>query len=327
MNALISRLLQSSEPSIRYKTCLLLNEDPQSSQMLALRTEIKYSPRASALLSERDSEGRIPAHPYKKWYGAHWVLVSLAEIGYPPGDRSLIPLREQELEWLLSPRHVEHLVLQGRVRFCASMESNAIFSLLSLGLADERVDELARQLMDWQWPDGGWNCDKRPDAVNSSFMETITPLRGLSLYASITGSSRARLAVERAVEIFLKRQLFRSQKSGQVIEPDFTRLHYPLYWHYDILHALTIIAGAGFLSDPRCQDALTLLKSKQLPDGSFPAEAKFYKPTGQTIIPIPERISGYSLVNWGPVGKKMNEFVTVEALAVLKQSGMLGDLL
>lgn len=43
----------------------------------------------------------MPHHPYSKWYGAHWILVTLADLGYPPGDQGLVPLREQVYGWLL----------------------------------------------------------------------------------------------------------------------------------------------------------------------------------------------------------------------------------
>ena len=43
---------------------------------------------------------------------------------------------------------------------------------------NERCDELALRLAEWQWPDGGWNCDKRPEVVISSFMETLIPRFG-----------------------------------------------------------------------------------------------------------------------------------------------------
>jgi hypothetical protein len=56
-------------------------------------------------LSQRDEEGRIPGGAYRKWDGAHWVLATLADIGYPPGDPSLVPLRDQVLAWLFSERH------------------------------------------------------------------------------------------------------------------------------------------------------------------------------------------------------------------------------
>jgi hypothetical protein len=63
--------------------------------------------------------------------------------------------------------------------------------------------------MAWQWPDGGWNCDKRPQARASSFHETLLPLRGLSLYATTGGDVAARAAVsrDRAAELLLSRRL------------------------------------------------------------------------------------------------------------------------
>jgi hypothetical protein len=44
-----------------------------------------------------------------------------------------------------------------------------------LGLCDDRTDELVSRLVTWQWPDGGWNCDKRSGALTSSFQETLLP--------------------------------------------------------------------------------------------------------------------------------------------------------
>ncbi len=81
---------------------------------------------------------------------------------------------------------------------------------------------------------------------------------------------------------------------------------------YDILFALKVMAEAGFIGDERCSDALDLLETKRLPDGGFPAEFRYYRPTDK-------RLSCGSLVGWGPTGtSKMNEFVTVDALGVLK---------
>ncbi|HEY6686651.1 MAG TPA: hypothetical protein VI094_10655 [Propionibacteriaceae bacterium] len=55
------------------------------------------------LLSERDKTGRIPHHRYTaKWYGAHGVLVALAELRYAAGDVSLVALRDQMMGWLFS---------------------------------------------------------------------------------------------------------------------------------------------------------------------------------------------------------------------------------
>jgi hypothetical protein len=111
--------------------------------------------------------------------------------------------------------------------------------------------------------------------------------------------------------------MYRRESNGNIIAHDFTKLHYPCYWHYDILFGLKVMAEAGFIGDSRCRDALDLLESKMLPDGGFPAEGKYYRTSGK-------RTTGFSLVDWGGTSKKrMNEFVTVDALCVLKQAGRL----
>jgi len=98
---------------------------------------------------------------------------------------------------------------------------------------------------------------------------------------------------------------------------DFVKLHYPCYWRYDILFGLKVMAEAGLISDERCHDALDLLESKRLPDGGFPAEGKYYRVTEKAT-------TGRSLVDWGGTSKKhMNEFITADALYVLKKSGRL----
>jgi hypothetical protein len=306
MDTVIRRLLDSEEPAVRYKVMVnVLDRDPESAKCRQLRQEIKESPRAQTLLAEVAPPSDLDPGPYRKWTGAHWILADLADIGYPPGDEALIPLRQQIYDWLFGQKHQRKITtINGRVRRCASQEGNALYYLLALGLADGRTDELAARLRQWQWPDGGWNCDKNPDARNSSFMESLIPLRGLARHAKVTGDPGSRAAAERAAEIFLKRHLFRRQADGSVIEEDFVRLHYPCYWRYDILFGLKVMAEAGFMRDKRCREALDLLETKRLPDGSFPAEKKYYRVTDK-------RVSGRSPVNWGGTSKRhMNEFVS-----------------
>jgi len=318
MEEIITKLQQSQEPCIRLKLYrdILDGENPEILKILG--EEVKNSLRVSLLLSERNEEDKIPHHPYGKWYGAHWVLPILADIGYPAGDKSLTPLRDQVLKWLLSKDHEKHIkVIFGKVRRCASQEGNALYSMLKLGLADEKAEELAHRLMKWQWPDGGWNCDRNPEVINSSFMETLLPLRALSLLGRISGDNKAIVSAENASEIFLKRKMFRRLSDGSIIEEDFIKLHYPCYWHYDILVGLKVMAEAGFISDPRCSEALDLLESKRLPGGGFPAEGKYYRLSNK-------QAPGRSLVDWGGVSRtRMNEFVTLVALWVLKKAGRL----
>ena len=201
--------------------------------------------------------------------------------------------------------------IAGRARIHASLEGNALYSLLVLGLADRRVDALARRLVELQWEDGGWNCDRTPSASHSSFEETLIPLRGLIWHARKRGDHASAEAAHRAADVILERRLFRRRSTGAVIARNFVELHYPCYWHYDVLFALKVLAEGSFLADARCDEAISLLRAKRRKDGGFPADAKFWS----TMSSKSQR----SRVSWGPTGKRSNEFVTADALWMLEQ--------
>ncbi|MEP0827622.1 MAG: hypothetical protein HRF51_03795 [bacterium] len=318
MEPIFNLLLNSSDPSVKFKTLkYLLGSRDNCGSVSRLQKEIVDSLRVRRLLSKRNKKGEIAVHPYAKWYGAHWVLVALSNLEYPPGDHSLLPLRNQVYDWLFSPQHSKNIrLIKGLTRRCASQEGNAVFSTLRLGIADKRTDELAARLAEWQWPDGGWNCDKNPETKISSYRETVVPLRALSLHAKMTGNKRSKEAANKAAELILKRRIFKRLRDGSPMAESFTRLHYPRYFEYDYLHALLALVEVGITDDSRSYDALSLLESRRLPDGGFPCDQKLYrvskKPEGNRI----------SLVDWGSTGRtRSNEFVTIDALYVLKQFG------
>ena len=65
-------------------------------------------------------------------------------------------------------------------------------------------------------------------------------------------------AARAAAEVFLQRRLAYRASTGELIRAEFTKLHYPLYWHYDILGGLKGMMELGLLGDPRCAAALDL---------------------------------------------------------------------
>jgi hypothetical protein len=326
-----------SEPALAWKLAVgVLGAVPDSAEGRRAAAAVRDAPLVRRLLSECDAHGDVVAapdghgkvpgagrtdgkviyDPYAKWRGGHWILSLLADLGYPPGDEALRPLMEKTFARWLGQGHAKSIrLIAGRTRRCASQEGNAAWSSLRLGFADGRTQELVARLMKWEWPDGGWNCDKHPGADTSSFMETLIPLRALALYAQATGDPQARLSAGRAAEVFLTRQLYMRRRDGQVMDAHFVRLHYPCYWHYDILFGLKVMAEAGLLADPRCAAALDLLESRRLPDGGFPADESY----ARTSRP---GLSGYSRVDWGGVSRRrMNPFVTADALYVLRAAG------
>jgi hypothetical protein len=137
-------------------------------------------------------------------------------------------------------------------------------------------------------------------------------MRGLAEYARATGDQDARLAAERAAQIFLERRLFRGKLSGEVINPRWLDLHYPLYWHYDILHGLLMLSRAVGLDDPRVAEALDLVESKRRPDGTWRAGGSYWTPPGR-------KVTGTDVVDWGRSGP--NQMITLNALRVLEAAG------
>jgi hypothetical protein len=125
--------------------------------------------------------------------------------------------------------------------------------------------------VEWQWPDGGWNCDRRETAHRSSFHESVTPALGLAAYAGRTGDADALAAALRTAELLLEHRLFRAHGDGdgEPIHPSWTKLHYPAYWHYDVLQGLRLLHAVDRLDDRRARDALDLVERSRRSNGRF----------------------------------------------------------
>src|SRR5207245_9766647 len=104
-------------------------------------------------------------------------------------------------------------------------------------------------------------------------MSPIEPLWAFSSLDPQKWPRGGREAVERGVEFMLMRRLFKSDTSGKVIRPEWTQLHFPLFYFYDILHGLRVVTALGFGRVDRTKDARELLLSRRLWDGSWPIEA------------------------------------------------------
>ncbi|HEY3144293.1 MAG TPA: hypothetical protein VGJ86_24395, partial [Acidimicrobiales bacterium] len=150
-------LLASTEPAIRYLTRrdVLAEPEPEDG------ASILEGPKVRALLAGQRPDGGFGVHPYSKWTGAHWRLVSLVELAVPAGEPRAVAAAGTVLDWLTGDRHRRSVKeIDGLTRRCASQEGNALAVCCRLGLAaDQQVELLARSLAEWQWPDGGWNCD------------------------------------------------------------------------------------------------------------------------------------------------------------------------
>lgn len=256
------------------------------------------------LLSGQRADGGFGVHPYSKWTGAHWRLVSLVELGVPARNPAARAAANSVLDWIAAPS--VPIVVGGLERRHASMEGNALAVCCRLGMArSSRVRRLVDVLLRSQWPDGGWNCDVRPAAMRSSFHETLTPIRGLAEYHLATGDSDALLAAQRGVELLLEHRVFRA-RSGGVIHPEWLNIHWPPYWHYDFFHGLRAIGQVGQQDDPRATEALERLRSLRRADGTWRTGGrKYWRRRGRWNVEV---------VDWGDA----HQVVTPIALGLLR---------
>ena len=215
---------------------------------------------------------KFPAvHPYRKYWGTHWRLVELADLDTPIPPVRLQAGIDQEVAWL-SPTVGDPPggSVGGLPRRHASMEGNAVYAFCRLGFTHHPIThDLVVALIGWQWPDGGWNCDRHRTAHRSSFHESVTPALGLATYAHQNGDAAALAAALRTAELLLQHRLFRVHGTGEPIHPSWTKLHYPPYWHYDVLQGLRLLRAVNRLDDHRASDALALLESSRRRDGTF----------------------------------------------------------
>src|SRR5262249_47912149 len=123
----------------------------------------------------------------------------------------------------------------------------------------EPNDALARQLVSEQLEDGGWNC-AAPKSRRSSFHTTICVLEGLLDYERAGGKSAAvTKARKRAQNYLLERSMFRSLRTGGVIDKRWLRFSFPTFWHYDVLRGLDYLRSAGVKIDSRVREAVEIV--------------------------------------------------------------------
>jgi hypothetical protein len=269
------------------------------------------SPLVRGLLAGLEDRA-VLERPYAKWAGAHWRLVSLVELGVPAGYGPAVRAADAVLDqWAAPARLAGAVVVDGRRRMHASQEGNAVAVACRLGMAgDERVARLVEHLIGGQWPDGGWNCDRRPAVRRSSVHETLPALWGLHEYAAATGDDRSRKAATAAAEVLLARHVVFATGTDRPLHRSVVELHHPPYWHYDVLQALVVLDRAGCRDDPRTDRARQVVSGKRRRDGGWRAVRPWWRPPGSTGL--------VEAVDWGDVA---HQVVTLNALRVTRPAG------
>ena len=258
--ALLNWLLDS-DPSIRWQVLRDLT-DAAPDANAAERTRVATEAWGAELLSRQSPTG--------KWGGKDpglmttlWSLVVLKDLGLDPASRQACKAigRVEKLrfkEWDNRP------FFHGEVEPCINGR------ILGLGAYFNRPDaELCDQLLAEQLKDGGWNCEA-PKSTRSSFHTTICVLEGLLEYERAGHKSAAiKKARRRAENYLLERGLFRSLRTGEIIDKRWLRFSFPPIWHYDVLRALDYFRNAG-KPDPRIKEAIDIVIRRRHQNGRWP---------------------------------------------------------
>ncbi len=239
------------------------------------------------LLSHRSPDGMWGDGLYgPKWTGTFYTLRLLMQLGLPPSNRKAVASCR-----LLIDRGVTDL---GGVSLWSGDWTDTCVTGMLLEMAcyfgfasDERVHSMAAWLLADQMSDGGWNCNRiRPGAKHSSFHSTISTLEGLTAFDVAKQSShKHKTAIQDGQEFFLRHQLYRSCRTGEIIKPSFAKFSFPPHWYFDALRGLEYFSNVGAAWDDRLADPVAVLKARKGKDGRWKAQNKH---TGRTFFGLEE---------------------------------------
>jgi hypothetical protein len=298
--------LLDADPAIRWQTL----RDLVGASAHMIERERRKTARAgwaARLLDRQDPEGTWAGGLYSpKWTSTTYTMLLLRDFGLPPSNRQARKACRLLLERGLQPDGgVSYGTWASWTRRGETCITGMILSILSyFAFDDDRLDTIARHLLEQQMPDGGWNCQRANGATHSSMHTTISVLEGLRDYELHRARSirQLRAAQRRGREFLLEHRLFRSHRTGEIIKPVFTRFAFPPRWHYDILRALDYFQAVNAPRDPRLADAIDIVRRTRGDDGRWTLQ-NCYK--GKTYFEL-ERLGAPSRWN------------TLRALRVLK---------
>jgi hypothetical protein len=272
-NDLIDWLL-AGDVAIQYQ----VRRDLLDEERPDLQARIAVEGWGAQFLAARRPEGHWGRGFYQpKWTSTHYTLLDLKHLGIAPNHPQIrasigqILAQHKEADGGVNPAKTSRT---GEVCISGMVLNYAAY----FGMPVESLQSVVDFLIGVQMPDGGFNCESNVHgAVHSSLHSTISVLEGIHEYLSHGYTYRAAeldAIAQRAQEFVLQHRLFRSDRTGAIINPSFLMLSYPSRWFYDILRALDYFRSAGAGYDPRMQDALDVLLQKRRKDGSWPLQAK-----------------------------------------------------
>lgn len=265
--------LLEGDPMIRFQVMRDLQGKPEK-VWRAEQQRVAETGWGAEFLKRQRKDGSWPAG---RWTETIWMLVLLLDCGMPTQFESLRIATDKKISGLLpAGKPIAPNILKERLDLCH------VGFWLRIGSAfmpeDERLRAMVEAIFELQMADGGWNCRVRnyPNTTHSSFHTTFNVLEGLreAAKAGVVKKAQFKKAEDRAIEFMLEHRLFKSDKTGKVVDDRITQLTFPSYWHYTVLRGLDYIRETRHIKDARLDDAIKLLESARKPNGRWPVEKR-----------------------------------------------------
>lgn len=303
---LIDWLLEG-DVSIQYQ----VHRDLLAIKKQDLQDRIATEGWGAQFLSRRKKEGHWGDRFYQpKWISTHYTILDLKNLAMSSQNAEIRRSISQVLETLKGP---DGGILCSRAGKKSDVCVNGMFLNYAayFRIQQDELKSIVDFLLKEHMQDGGFNCNSNmTGATHSSLHSTISVLEGILEYSNNNCGYRIeelQKAADRAREFTLQHRLFRSHRTGDIIDNKMLMLSYPSRWKYDILRALDYFQFAGIRYDSRMREALDILKKKRQKDGKWAVQAKH---PGQTHFDM-EKTGDPSRWN------------TLRALRVLKHFGEL----
>jgi len=267
--------LLDSDPAIRWQVLRDLTDAPPD-VVAAERARVATEGWGARLLALRDDDGqwaggacfpgpgRRTQTEGQPWTSTFPTLELLREFGLDPSSKEAldaIAKVRDNCRW----EYAGEPFFSGEVEPCINGRTVALGAYFG-----EDVGGIVERLLGEQLDDGGWNCETENGSVRSSFATTLCVLDGLLAYERAVCATPAAVEARRhGEEYLLERKLFRRLSTGEVVNPAWLQFSFPTRWHYDVLRALDYFRAVGDPPDSRIHEAVDLLRSKQLPDGTW----------------------------------------------------------
>lgn len=289
-------LLEDDNPSVKYWTLRnLLDYNEDDFRVRATRELIMQQGPVPRILAELNAQGHFDDPYTREKYGAPfaafgylpkyratvWQLLLFAELAADGKDPRVQLTAEYVLDHCWQSDGLFSMV--GGQFFSPCFQGNMIYSLLRLGYGDDpRVTQALDILLEFtRFDDGGYVTPKgwpyrgkqdRCCGSHSCYAGSLKALKAISVFPREQWDERIRAFVARGAEFFLVHRIYRaSHHPLKLLRHDIDKITFPNFVYGDFVEILTTLLVLG-IKDDRMQDAIDLLKSKQLPDDCWKLE-------------------------------------------------------